>query len=373
MATGKIEQVFVGDIALLPTFNGSRGADPSKWFSGPNDENTVIMMLVAEGWKSKDGLAIVTPIKPERVDQAMQLRKAYFANLEKDTTEYIRDVPVGTTAGSDSKRKVRYTAANIEKVANALFKDKNGELLVPRYEAVCAYRRLTSWPEAMVVRHMCGLDVIEEIAVEVKTYKSDLERFVDCIEENEKKLEGTLATTGRQKWIAVKDHIFDLGGSEADAARAVKRGMAQVIWAGLRVDQKFPELGLMESIRDDSYKNLSKCRADKLRALLNDGCDAEEVSNYLAHPDSKNATKSMKREGIKGMAERCPNPVIRCSAKAILEDDPTYTAPLLDATIVNGVPFKDTLRQAMIDAIVGVFNDADREAEGIEWLKRASA
>ena len=367
------KMVHVSRIAILPQYNFSRGEKLVDWFKSPADENSVITMLVGVGWKMKDGLAIVTPIGPADVKQAMAIREKMFVDFTTDTTDYERDIPAGLVPGYDQKRKVRYSAADFAVVAKQIFCDKKGNIIQPDLDLVCAFRRLIKWLEANVIRHRLGLSLLTDIPVEEKVYESKLARVEDCLEENERKLEGTLPTTRNQKAIAVYDHIFCLGGKQIDARRTMKDGMGQWCWELSRANDKYPTLAIIDTIRKDGFKELSRIRADALRKLIDAGVSDEDMSAFFAHPGEGSAFKIMKKGDIQGLAEQCPNPFIRAAAKAIYRNDPTFIAPLLDAAPVNGVPFKDGLRIAMIQTMTDYFVAAGREAEAIDWLKRASS
>ena len=367
----QMQNIDVARIAILPEHNFSRGQDTSKWFKTAQDQNTVLMSLVP-GWDPGDGLAVVTPLAGDLVDRAMQVRKALLASFEKDVTDYERDIPASCLPGQSEKRKVRYTGSDFQVVAKKLFHDKDGKTVEPDLDLVCTFRRMASWLEAQVIRHRLGLPILTEIPVEVRSYKNRLERVEDNLSENELKFVGSLPTTRNQKAIAVYDHIWCLGGKQVDARRVMKDGTGQWCWELCRANDKYPALNIMDGIRKDTIKKLSRVRADQLRKLIDAGVSNEDIQAYFNNPGEGNAFKMMKKSDIQSLAERCPNPFFRAMAKAIYKDNPSILAPLLDPTPVDGVPFKDILRKNLIATLTETFAAAGREDAAIQWLEAAS-
>ena len=270
----------------------------------------------------------------EDAAREIELRKAVLLELESKAT---RD---------DDARKLLA-------VLNKLWKDDKGHLIEPRVFNNMAFRRLSSYPEAMIQRGATPvddrggdktLDVLPMIPVNVKKYDSDYERVLDQLMENGINKQGAKDLSFLSKCRACLPLMNNPRIKEADVVNALGgvRGTGQKVYNLLIVHMRQPDARLLDRAaldsKDPDYLKLETPKYSDWQKLHKNGNrpTVEEVEAIFDRPEG-NTPKVLEGKAIRHFGQNiAQDDVTRNMFDAVIKGDDkalavTYTkyAPIL--------------------------------------------
>ena len=256
-----------------------------------------------------------------------------------------------------------------------------GKLITPEYMCVSGNRRMTSLPEANLLR--CTnpkekggpLPFITKVPAIIQSFASDKDRLVAQILENEGKTQGFASTSNKDKIMGAK-RIMEYGGLQADIRKAYKDGMGQKLYGLLVLAQRFPKLDIIGRITELKAEDPRFIRfegikfSDLPKLVLRSDPEAlakenaklktagKEQSRPLTEVDledflkngsgpNTNDPKIMKKENIIALTTQNPNTAVQDVAKAVIHNN----QDTLSKYVVNAVAYN--AMGTLIDANIG--------------------
>lgn len=201
----------------------------------------------------------------------------------------------------------------------------------------------------------------DEIEFVVKSYESNVERFLDNVRENNGKTEAQRKLTALDQFeiglSAYEDHGFSIGELRSKKICGLP-GMAQKVQGAIRLLNAFPKNreAILKAIRhpDNRFKSTNK---EVMREMLeNEELTAQDVVAYFTNPKAgaPERTHMMSKKDIKSEHEDTPNPVVKEILGAMINNNSSaLTSYRKDADL--WASFKALLDDGQQDALRAAF------------------
>lgn len=221
-----------------------------------------------------------------------------------------------------------------------------GKLRGIDYVGISGNRRSEAYFPAMVERRKGNLPITTEVPALVYNNLSPLERLEVQIDENEMKAWGFQDMSDVDRLLSANKAV-ELGANQTQLRRTFKDGTGQKLWAVIRLDKRFPNIGIIRRCtlepQDPAWVNLRGMKyhpdlaslllrtdpealAEKNQKQLLQGLEPiapateDDVTAYVGGKktdDNGNKPKVMKGDNIRGLADSFPALPLRAMAAAI--------------------------------------------------------
>lgn len=302
---------------------------------------------LSAGWDSTQGTIPVEPLPEKEGLRAVKQRQEQVAKMPE-----------------------AYRAAYLEQ-----WTDSKGAWIRPRYKALAGFRRGLAFPVARNYTAGKLEQGTPKDAITVRIYDglTDLERLTLHTRENTFKTKGA-SRYSETDLLLVAKRILQSGGKESDLVKAgVKRGMAQKLWAVVRLDSRFPNIHLVDrcmmpisedwTYTDDGPIPVSKLDKETVRVWASgkpkEGIppldDAQEFASKLETlvANGQKVSRSFDRKTMETYAEGHPTYIVRLVVHACMKGDKETMAEIGKyAELLNGISTGDDGLKALIGKVV---------------------
>jgi len=182
-------------------------------------------------------------------------------------------------------------------------------------------RRFALMPYVNAIRVRLGMKPITEIPVEFKAYKSDADRIADNISLNTKDVFGKQEVSYLGVLYAASI-LWSANVKETEIGRRLRleRGTTQKIAGILKLDSKFPDLGVASGVIDGTFP-WGPLNKETMRKLAAEGTE-ESALEYLKAPKKTNgnAPKPASGKDIGSAIERAKTRIVRTVLGAVKDN-----------------------------------------------------
>ena len=270
-------------------------------FRDEQDRNVLALQLARRGYDLKIG----NPLTVYKLDARRQAEAVKQLTKKWIEVKAARD----DRAVRDGDTNFTITPRDYEAAWRDLY-TKADKVITPTYGGVAGHRRTDSLALANAFRDKLAFDAIVKVPCLVEAYDSDLERYQACV------LENTMKNVGTRKLsyldlLQASSSLYNKGCKEKVLGTLMARGTAQKHYAICRLNQKAPELGLLEGLLTDaiSYGPIDKEKTRKLNKELeseqvkSEDLELSEVLERINGNAGKNAAKMASKDDITAAAQ----------------------------------------------------------------------
>lgn len=266
-----------------------------------------IFKLMFRGWNFQQEVIVVRKMTPDEKKKAIEERQAYFQMLKEGgpldnvLVELNGETKRGNVTPSERMRAYQetYLAAK------------------PDYCRVTGFRRGAVMPDVFAAQLAFGMDYTRQIAVAIYEFENMTEQARINIEENERKGEGALEPSWRQK-VASSREMYEAGANQSMLRQIYLPGNGQKLWWILETNRMFPDLDVVGRILR------SEIHVPSIRwQNLKEGCetnDAEKLGAYLKKPKEGNRPAVADRKLHESLSKQSPAKMVQYFATHHLTD-----------------------------------------------------
>jgi hypothetical protein len=320
------QTVKISDVFHHPEFNVARLSGD---YGSEKELAKLQGLLTVEGWRQNgDGVLEVVAITDDWKARAVAELTAQWEDLKEKVK-------------TDSKVGPFLHVFEINHV-------KNGKIITPKYMGVSGNRRNKVLAAANVARYEANGDdaIITQYPVLIRDFANEMERYIAQMLENMGKLEG-FDKPSEKDMLLCAQQILAKGGIQDDIRRAFTPTTGQKVFWILTLNQRFPEVKLLDRIINTDPKHPSFIRYGPIKGakLPNLGVRSDPVAlakknlteRTAGQPETQaltqdgleeflgtktvNAPKIMERKNIEALSQNNPCNVGKAFAKAVVDNN----------------------------------------------------